>query len=77
VLTEELGFVITYDSTALTPHEQQMWETFRFARGETTVELQHTDIRVPEEWSLRVDGETVARTLDDIVSALTRLRESA
>jgi hypothetical protein len=77
VLTEELGFVITYDSTALTPHERQMWETFRFVRGESTVELQHTDIRVPDEWSLRVDGETVAQTLDDIRSVLMRMRESA
>jgi hypothetical protein len=73
-LTEELGFVITYDSTALSPHEREMGETFRFQRGETTVELLHTDNRVPDEWSLLIDGEVVARTLDDIAPALARLR---
>ena len=77
VLTEELGFVNTYDSSMLTPHERQMWEEFRYQRGHTVVELLHTDIRVPGEWSLRVDGNVVAETLDDIVAALPRLRESA
>ncbi len=76
VLTGELGFVTTYDSSTLTPHERQMWETFRFKRGETIVELSHTDIRAPHEWSLRMNGEVVAQTLDDILPALTRLRES-
>jgi len=75
-LTEELGFSTTYDSSTLTPHERQMWETFRFQRGHTIVELSHTDIRVPLEWSLRIDGEVVAQTLDEIRPALTRLRES-
>ena len=77
VLTEELGFATTYDSSSLTPHERQMWETFRFERGRTVVELSHTDIRVPDEWSLRIDGEVVAQTIDDIVPALTPLRKSA
>ena len=76
VLTGELGFVTTYDTSALTPHERLMWETFRFERGQTIVELAHTDIRVPSEWSLRINGEVVAETIDDILSALARLQDA-
>ena len=75
ILIDELGFAITYDSSALTPHESQMWEEFVFRRGDTTVDLQHTDIRVPDEWWLKVNGSVVAQGIDDIVAALDRLRD--
>ena len=74
VLTGDLGYISTYDTSKLTPHESLMWETFRFERGQAVVELSHTDIRVPSEWSLRIDGKVVAETIDDIRAVLTRLQ---
>ena len=75
ILISELGFAITYDSSALTPHESQMWEEFVFRREDVTIDLQHTDIRVPDEWWLKVNGAVVAQGIDDIAAELARLRD--
>jgi|SRR5687767_14069660 len=73
-LTGELGYCEPFELPATLTHERLMWEMFRFERGHTVVELSHTDIRVPSEWSLRIDGKVVAQTIDDVLSALTRLQ---
>ena len=59
-LVTQHGFVLDFDSDALSPHEWEMSNTLRYRRGDTTVEIRHGDIREHTDWTVRVNGATVS-----------------
>ena len=59
------GFTLEFDSDARSPHEGQMWEELLYRRGDTTIRIVNTDIRVPREWSVQVNGRTVSELHGD------------
>jgi hypothetical protein len=69
-LVAKHGFVLEFDSSTLSPHESEMWRKLRYRRGDTTVEIANTDIRVPDEWSVRVNGVVVSAAFEDWDQAL-------
>jgi hypothetical protein len=60
-LVEQHGFVLEFDSEALSPHEWEMWSTLRYRRGDTTVEIVNGDFRMPNEWTVKLNDEMIAR----------------
>ena len=58
-LVRQYDFVLEFDSSTLSPHESEMWRTLRYRRGDSVVEIANTDIRIPGEWSVRVNGTTL------------------
>ena len=70
-LVKDHGFVLEFDSSTRSPHEHEMWERLRYRRGDSTIELCNTDIRVPGEWVVKMNGATIIQTWDDFEKALT------
>ncbi len=80
LLVEAHGFALEFDSDALSPHETQMWRELRYRRGDTTIRIVNTDIRVQSEWSLQVNGRKVTELHGDfeewVVEALHEVTRS-
>jgi hypothetical protein len=82
-LVTQHGFVLDFDSGALSPHEWELWQKLRYRRGDTTVEICQGDIRDHTNWEVRVNGATVSggaadwdndwdRALADALAEVTR-----
>jgi hypothetical protein len=54
------GFVLDFDSLALSPHEWELWQKLRYRRGDMTVEICNGDIRDHTDWEVRVNGASVS-----------------
>ena len=48
-----------------------MWRTLRYRRGDTTVVINNSDIRVPHEWTVRLNDEVIGENWDDFEQGLT------
>ena len=58
-LVTEHGFVLDFDSHALSPHEWDLSDRLRYRRGDMTVEICNGDVRAADEWTVRVNGADV------------------
>ena len=58
-LVTEHGFVLDFDSHALSPHEWDLSQRLVYRRRDTTVEICHGDVRCHDEWTVRVNGADV------------------
>ena len=82
-LVTQHGFVLDFDSGALSPHEWELWQKLGYRRGDMTVEICHGDIRDHADWEVRVNGASVSggaadwdkdwdRALADALAEVTR-----
>ena len=58
-LVRDFGVALEFDSGNLSPHESEMWLRLRYRRGETTVDIVNSDIRVQDEWAVRVNDTAI------------------
>jgi len=65
VLVKAHGFALEFDSDALSPHETQMWRELRYRRGDTTIRIVNSDIRVQSEWSVEMNDRTITELRGD------------
>ena len=72
VLVKIHGFALEFDSGDLSPHESQMWRQLLYRRGATTIRIANTDIRVPHEWSVELNGHRVSELEGDFDAWLVR-----
>ena len=80
LLVKAHGFTLEFDSDALSPHETQMWRELRYRRGDTTIRIVNSDIRVQLEWSLQMNGRSITELRGDfeewLVEALNKVTRS-